>query len=309
MKKDITRRKLLKGSFLATTLFTVSHFIPHFVSAAENAPPIEHPFKNPKKYSEKGSCPNCGMMLNMWARTRYEFSNSEGTHSTCSLRCMADMSQNSGEKPVNAKTALYLHPEKMVAVETTSYVIGSSANGTMTTKSKLSFASTKEAEDFVKQYGGKIAPFTTAMTMATEELSVSRPKIEMKRKKMGKIVDPTAKTRCAECGMYPARFPEHRSQIKTEDGNTKHFCSTHCLINFLSDPNHTPKSVWVSIPQEQSYEYAMGLYYLVGSDIMGPMGKEALPYRNKAVAATAAQKHGGRVVQFSELNPKVVQGN
>lgn len=314
MKKNITRRNLLKGSLLAGTLITVSNIVPPFVLAMENAAAIEHPIRNPKKYSDKGRCPNCGMMINMWARTRHEFSNAEGTHTTCSIRCMADISQNSGEKPTNTKTALYLHPETMVAADTASYVIGSSAHGTMTAKSKLAFASETEAASFAKQYGGKIVPFVTALEMATKELSVSRPKIEKKRMKRGKIVNPTADTRCTVCGMYPARYPEHNCQVSTKGGKTKHFCSSKCLVNFLADPKQylketvQIKSVWVTIPQEQSYEYARGLYYLVGSSIMGPMGKEAIPYRSKATAETVALKHGGRVLKFKDLTPQTVQG-
>jgi nitrous oxide reductase accessory protein NosL len=112
--------------------------------------------------------------------------------------------------------------------------------------------------------------------------------------------------------MYPARYPEHRCQIMTGDGKTHHFCSSQCLVNFLANPKEylkkdvKAKSVWVTIPQEQSYEYAMGLYYLVGSSITGPMGKEAIPYRSKAVAEAAASKHGGKIVRFNKLTPLLI---
>lgn len=312
--KKRTRRTLLKESFIAGTLLAVTSIVPTFVFAQQGTGSIEHPLKNPKKYTDKGRCPNCGMMLNMWARTRHEFSNSEGEHATCSIRCLADMSQNSGEKPNNIKTALYLHPESMVAAESAFYVLGSSAKGTMTMKSKVAFASEKEAENFVAQYGGKVAPFQAALEVATKELSISRPAIEKKRKKKGKILDPTAETRCVVCGMYPARYPEHRCQLSTGDGNTYHFCSSQCLVTFLAEPKQyvkkelKVKSVWVTVFQEHSYEYAFGLYYLVGSNLMGPMGREALSYRSHAAAEAAAQQHGGKVLRFNDLTPQLVNG-
>jgi len=114
--------------------------------------------------------------------------------------------------------------------------------------------------------------------------------------------------------MYPARYPENRCQLSTAKGETFHFCSSHCLVNFLADPQQFAgtgiqiRSIWVTIPQEQSYEYAIGLYYLVGSSIMGPMGKEAIPYRSRAMAETAAKKHGGQVVRFKELSPVRLSG-
>ncbi len=312
---NLTRRVLIKGSLVTGILVVASNILPVSVLATGNAAAIQHPLKNKRLYTDKGRCPNCGMMLNMWARTRQEFHNSEGDHSTCSIRCMADMSQNSGENPENAKTALYLHPEKMVAVGSASYVIGSSAKGTMTMKSKLAFASAAEAASFQKQYGGKVVDFETAFAAAAKELSMSRPKIEKKRKKKGKIADPTAEARCAVCGMYPARYPEHRCQISTGKGETHHFCSSQCMVSFLADPKQyvnkdiKAKSIWVTIPQEHSYEYAMGLYYLVGSSIMGPMGREAIPYRRKTVAEAAAGKHGGKVVRFKALTPQLISDN
>lgn len=315
LTENFTRRKLLQRSLTTGVFVIAANCIPTIMLAAETSPSIEHPLKKPKKYTDKGRCPNCGMMLNMWARTRHEFSDSDGSHTTCSIRCMADMSQNSGEKPKNGRVALYLHPEKMVAVTTASYVVGSSAKGTMTMKSKLAFASDAEAADFAKQYGGNVVPFATVLSSATKELSMSRPNIEKKRKKKGKIAEPNAETRCVVCGMYPARYPEHRCQISTKEGETQHFCSSQCMVSFLADPKEyvkksiTVKSVWVTVSHEQSYEYALGLYYLVGSQIMGPMGKEAIPYRSKAMAEKAAKDHGGRVVRYKELTPKHIFGS
>ena len=151
----------------------------------DKATNLEHLFKNPKKYTGTGRCPNsnCGMMLNMWTRTRHEFSNSEGTYTTCSIHCLADISQNSGESPQNIKATLYLHPEKMIAAEKAFYVIGSSAKGTMTMNSKVAFLTEGEANNYVREYGGTVVGFTAALIAATKELALSKSKIEGKRKK------------------------------------------------------------------------------------------------------------------------------
>ena len=250
----------------------------------------------------------------MWARTRHEFTNSEGEFSTCSIRCLADMAANSNEQPTHVKVAVYLQPEKMIAAEKTFYLIGSSANGTMTMKSKIAFESKEVAEEFAGKAGGKVVGFNGAMAMATKELSMSRSKIEAKRKKKGKIADPGPEVRCPVCGMYPARYPEYRCQISTADGKQLHFCSSQCLVSFQADPNKyvkdaaKTKSIWVTVFPDGDSEYAMGLHYLVGSSLMGPMGKEALPYRNKAAALKSAQENGGKVVRFKALSPALVMG-
>lgn len=307
-----TRRNLLKYGLSTTALVAVPASFSPFLQATSQPQAIEHPLKKPKKYTDRGRCPNCGMMLNMWARTRHQFSNSEGEHATCSIRCLADMSENSGEQAENVQTALYLHPERMVAAEGAFYVVGSSAKGTMTMKSKPAFASRKEADSFSAEYGGKVIDFQTALAAAIKELPLSRPKIEGKRKKKGKIAEPGSETRCPVCGMYPARYPEHHCQLSTADGTHHHFCSSQCLIHFTAAPEKygekavKVKSVWMVPSPDFGYEYAMGLYYLVGSDMMGPMGREALAYRSKAAAESAAKEHGGRVLRFQDLTPKRV---
>jgi len=313
MENRISRRLVLKTAVIGSCYSVACSSIP-MMAWADGGAIIEHPMMKPKKYTDKGRCPNCGMNLNMWARTRHEFKNSEGEFATCSIRCLADMSVNSNEKAKDVKVALYLHPEKMIPAEQASYLIGSSAKGTMTMKSKIAFESKGAAEEFAAKAGGKLVNFNMAQTMATKELTMSRPKIEAKRKKKGKIEDPGSEERCPVCEMYPARYPEFRCQLTTVDGKRHHFCSTQCLLNFKDNPKKYVKdvkkikSIWVTVFPDGDSEYAMGLHYLVGSSIMGPMGKEALPYRNKAAAMKSAKENGGKVVRFNVLNSALVMG-
>ncbi len=166
----LTRRAMIKGSLTIGVLAVTGSFSPTLMAA--DAPPVlEHPFRKPKQYTDKGRCSNCGMILNMWARTRHEFENSEGSHTVCSIRCLADMSQKIGEKPGKVQAALYLEPERMAAADSAVYVLGSMVKGTMTMKSKPAFASSKDAEEFITLYGGKAVSFSAALAAATKELT------------------------------------------------------------------------------------------------------------------------------------------
>jgi len=313
MPNIISRRFLLKAAVIGSCCSVACSSLP-LIAWADGAPAIQHPMMNPPNYTSKRRCPNCGMNLNMWARTRHEFTNSEGGFTTCSIHCLADIAVNSDEEPKQVKVALYLQPEKMLAVADVFYLVGSSAKGTMTMTSKIAFESKKAAEGFAATGGGKVVDYNTAVAMATKELGMSRSTIEAKRKKKGKIKDPGREVRCQVCGMYPARFPGYHSQIVTAEAKQLHFCSSQCLVVFLEDPEKYAKgvadikSIWVTVYPGGGYEYAMGLHYLVGSSLMGPMGKEALPYRNKAAALKSAQENGGKVVRFKALNPALVMG-
>jgi copper chaperone NosL len=280
----------------------------------KKGPSLEHPMMKPKMYSASKQCPNCGMMINMWARTRHFFKHPDGDFTTCSIRCMADKTANSGAKATAAQVALYLDPDTMVSVEKASYVIGSSAKGTMTMKSKIAFADKQAAEKFVADYGGKVTDFNGAFSAATMELPKSRMMIDKKRKKTGKIKEPTDKDICTVCGMYPAKFPKHNAQIWAKGGETLHFCSTHCFVNYNAEPKNYVKKplkikmAWVTLFSDGMYESAYGPYYVVGSKVLGPMGMEALPFKIKKDAQTFVEGNGGQIVSFSQLTQAMVSG-
>ena len=282
------------------------------MTAANQAPDIEHPIKKPKMYSKTMRCPNCGMMINMWARTRHSFHHPEGDLTTCSIRCLADKTVSSGADAVNVQVAMYLDPDKMLMVEKATYVIGSTAPGTMTMKSKIAFADRASADEFISSYGGQTVDFQGAFAAAKMELPKSRMLIDKKRKKTGKIQEPTEKDICTVCGMYPARYPKHHCQIWAMDGSTLHFCSTQCMVNFNADPlkyvNEPAKTkmAWVTLFSDGMYESAFGTYYVIGSKVNGPMGREAIPFKLKKNAEEFLEVNGGKIVSFPQLTPALV---
>lgn len=285
------------------------------MTATEKIPDIEHPIKSPKMYSKTMKCPNCGMMINMWARTRHSFHHAEGDLTTCSIRCLADKSVSSGSDAENVQVAVYMDPDKMIPAESASYVIGSTAPGTMTMKSKIAFADKAAAEEFSSTYGGEVVDFPEALAAAKMELPKSRMMIDSKRKKTGKIKEPTEKDACTVCGMYPAKYPKHNCQILAGDDSTLHFCSTQCMVNFNADPAKyvkepvMTKMAWVKVYSDDMYESAYGTYYVVGSEVVGPMGKEAIPFKLKKDAEEFVKANGGEIVGFQQLTPELVMGS
>ncbi|MBI4686868.1 MAG: nitrous oxide reductase accessory protein NosL [Nitrospirae bacterium] len=149
---------LLAIAVFAGTIFTAEKFN------------IEHPIKNPPKYTDKERCDNCGMDRNKWARTRYEFETSKGKFHTCSIHCVAVMKMKLADTPKSVKAAEYLNPEKMFDADTAFYVIGSTAPGTMTAKSKIAFPSKEEAEKFSAKYGGTVGSFSDALSEAEKDV-------------------------------------------------------------------------------------------------------------------------------------------
>ncbi len=305
-------------SFLSIMIVTSSHAM---VDGQKNnngnkkGLAIEHPIHKPKMYSKTKRCPNCGMIINMWARTRHTFKHPEGDFTACSIRCVADKAVNSGVLPTAGQVAVYLDPDTIIPVEKAFYVVGSAAKGTMTMKSKIAFAEKQTAEKFAVDHGGNVVGFDKAFAAATKELSKSRKLIDKKRKKTGKIKEPTDRDTCIVCGMYPERYPKHNAQIWTKSGKTLHFCSTQCFVNFNVAPEKYAekpvmiKMAWVTLFSDGMYESAYGPYYVVGSKVHGPMGHEALPFKFKKDAEKFANDNGGKILNFPQLTPAAVRGN
>lgn len=144
-----------------------------FVSGAERIR-IEHPFRNPQKFTDHVRCDNCGMNRNAWARTRYEFTTAKGEFFTCSIACVAIMGMKLSDEPRNVRVAAYLNPAEMLETERAWFVVGSTAPGTMTAVSKIAFGEKKEAVAFAARYGGRVVGFKDALDTARKEVASKR---------------------------------------------------------------------------------------------------------------------------------------
>ncbi|MBU0481563.1 MAG: nitrous oxide reductase accessory protein NosL [Proteobacteria bacterium] len=167
-----TTRKANDGKRVAIiTLIVLFLAVPILLRAGSAPrPEIDHPVVKPHVYTRHLRCVNCGMKLNMWARTRHSFTLSSGEYHTCSIHCVADLARQHKESAKNVKVALYLEPETMLEADQAFYLVGSTAVGTMTAVSKIAFRTEKSATDFANKYGGSVMNFAEVLARASEEL-------------------------------------------------------------------------------------------------------------------------------------------
>jgi copper chaperone NosL len=120
---------------------------------------------------------------------------------------------------------------------------------------------------------------------------------------------------CGKCGMYPARYPQWQSQIIFKDGSMTPFDGCKCMFNFLFamekyDKMHANDDVevaWVKDFNTGEWLNAKDAHYVVGSKVMGPMGKELIPFADSAAAAKFHQEQGGSIMMYSDINPDVMK--
>jgi nitrous oxide reductase accessory protein NosL len=115
--------------------------------------------------------------------------------------------------------------------------------------------------------------------------------------------------RCAWCGMFADTSPAFRAGATAADGKPVHFDSPRCLMQWLaSDRGRGAEAPWVTEYYGQRKAPAAFCWYVVGSDVIGPMGPDLIPLADELSARRFADEHGGRrVLRFDEIDAAALE--
>jgi nitrous oxide reductase accessory protein NosL len=125
------------------------------------------------------------------------------------------------------------------------------------------------------------------------------------------------KGNCAVCGMYVANFPDWAAVVSFSDGDHAWFDGPKDLFHYLLDLNrYATKRKVADIATIQVKDYyglkhidARKAFYVTGSDVLGPMGKELVPFATEAGARDFLKDHRGqRVLTFPEITLDALKG-
>lgn len=107
---------------------------------------------------------------------------------------------------------------------------------------------------------------------------------------------------CPVCGMFVAKYPLWLATLVWSDGAVFHFDGAKDLFKYLGDlPRWAPGrkredvvKVGVTTYYEGERVNAFRAVYVLGSDVYGPMGHEAVPHATRADAEEFVKDHAGR---------------
>ena len=125
-----------------------------------------------------------------------------------------------------------------------------------------------------------------------------------------KAVQPTPKDKCAVCGMFVAKFPDFLAQIIYKDGSYVAFDGPKDLFKYYLDiKKYTPAKKASDIDSVYVMDYytltpidGLTAYYIIGSDVFGPMGKELIPFAKESDAKEFMKDHQGKsLLRFAEI--------
>ncbi|MEJ2054965.1 MAG: nitrous oxide reductase accessory protein NosL [Calditrichaceae bacterium] len=116
--------------------------------------------------------------------------------------------------------------------------------------------------------------------------------------------------RCANCGMYTLKHPNWEQKVISDDKGTMYFDGPRCMFKVLLDSTVAPKIIReIHVKDYYSLQYIDGksAYYVIGSDVLGPMGNELIPFRTKSAAEEFLKDHKGEtVVQYDDVDMKMI---
>ena len=127
---------------------------------------------------------------------------------------------------------------------------------------------------------------------------------------------PSAKAKCPVCGMFVAKYTEWICYLSFKDGSMAYFDGPKDLFKFYLNParygSARKQADVASIHVKDYYSLASidgrEAYFVIGSDVFGPMGKELVPFAKKADAEGFLNDHGGkRMVRFGEITPTLMK--
>jgi nitrous oxide reductase accessory protein NosL len=127
---------------------------------------------------------------------------------------------------------------------------------------------------------------------------------------------PSPENKCPVCGMFVAEHMDFLAEIVFKDGACAFFDGVKDMFRFYFDmAAYVPSRSVTDIAAIYVTDYySLNLvdgrkaFYVVGSDIIGPMGRELIPLAAERDAATFLEDHKGRsVLKFSDITVEIIK--
>jgi len=119
-------------------------------------------------------------------------------------------------------------------------------------------------------------------------------------------IEVTKDEKCPVCGMFIYKYPKWAAQIYYGEKHLS-FDGVKDLMKYYFEHKEGISKILVTDYYSQKAIDATKAYYVLGSDIYGPMGNELIPFEHKSDAKTFYMDHRGtEVVAFDKIVAKEV---
>ena len=122
------------------------------------------------------------------------------------------------------------------------------------------------------------------------------------------------KAKCPVCGMFVAKYPKWAAYIEADSRNY-YFDGVKDMMKFyifdVDFPFNRNKITQIKVTDFYTIEAidAKKAFYVIGSDMYGPMGNELVPFSSQDAAQNFMRDHRGKmIILFEDITPHLVMG-
>lgn len=130
-----------------------------------------------------------------------------------------------------------------------------------------------------------------------------------------KMIEIPQDAKCPVCGMFVSKYPKWVAQIQLQDGHSHYFDGIKDMMKFYFNPTKYHKHLNEQILQINVTDYynvelidAKKAFYVLGSNVYGPMGEELIPFKSEEEAKKFMNDHfGKKVLKFEEITENILK--
>lgn len=130
-----------------------------------------------------------------------------------------------------------------------------------------------------------------------------------------KMIEVPQDAKCPVCGMFVSKYPKWVAQIQLQDGHNHYFDGVKDMMKFYFNPTkyhgHSNEQIsQINVTDYYSLESFDGkkAYYVIGSNVYGPMGEELIPFKNEDEAKKFMTDHfGKKVLNFEDIKEDLLK--
>lgn len=126
----------------------------------------------------------------------------------------------------------------------------------------------------------------------------------------------TKKDKCPVCGMFVYKYPKWVAVIELADGTSYFYDGAKDMFkHYMNVSKYTPSKAGQDIVSlEVTDYYAVSLidakeaWYVIGSDVFGPMGHELIPFETQVSAKEFLEDHKGtHILRFQDVTEDTIK--
>ena len=129
-------------------------------------------------------------------------------------------------------------------------------------------------------------------------------------------ITPAAKDKCPVCGMFVAKYPDFAAEIIFKDGSYAVFDGVKDMFKYyfnLAKYDSSKKltdidSIHLTDYYDLKWIDGYKAFYVEGSDVYGPMGRELIVFEKKAGAEQFMKDHMGKsLITFDKITYDLIK--